>query len=120
MIRFRCYCWVAVVLVIPTAGRADLSEKVQKHMDKGAAAIKVQDFDRALAEFTEAIRLDPKNILLYHSRAAAYHAKGDFAKVIADCTHILKANPRDSYALGNRGVAYSMKNDYDKVARGFG
>jgi Flp pilus assembly protein TadD len=34
-------------------------------------------FDHAIADYTEAIRLDPKNAVAYNNRGLAYRAKGD-------------------------------------------
>ena len=42
------------------------------------------DFEQAIADFTEAIRLKPTASDCYHGRALAYQALGDHAKAIAD------------------------------------
>ena len=43
-----------------------------------------QEWDAAIAEYTEAIRLDPNHNTAYLLRAKAYEAKGDEAKAEAD------------------------------------
>jgi Flp pilus assembly protein TadD len=42
------------------------------------------DHDNAIADFTEAIRLEPKNILAHSCRANAYRALGDEVKAASD------------------------------------
>src|SRR5262245_9696289 len=42
------------------------------------------DYDRAIADWTEAIRLDPKYAIAYNGRAVAYNRKGDYNRAIAD------------------------------------
>jgi Flp pilus assembly protein TadD len=42
------------------------------------------DFDKAIADCTEAIRLDPKNTQAYQNRGVAYGKKGEKAKAEED------------------------------------
>src|SRR5262249_23380295 len=42
------------------------------------------DYDRAIADLNEAIRLDPRRTLAYSERGHAYAAKGDHAKARED------------------------------------
>src|SRR5882672_9868077 len=42
------------------------------------------DLDRGIADYTEAIRLDPKYPKAYYNRGVAYEAKGDHDRAIAD------------------------------------
>ena len=59
------------------------------------------DYDRAIADATEAIRLDPKMALAYVNRAGAYLQKGDYDRAIADATEAIQA--------------YLDKLDYDRA-----
>jgi Flp pilus assembly protein TadD len=43
-------------------------------------------YDRAIADFTQAIRLDPNNAKAYRERGLAYNNKGDYDGAIGDCT----------------------------------
>src|ERR1700722_19551733 len=43
-----------------------------------------KEFDRALADCTTAIRLEPKYSLAYNDRGSAYNHKGDNDRAIAD------------------------------------
>jgi tetratricopeptide (TPR) repeat protein len=71
--------------------------------------------DRAIADYTEALRLDPKLAAAYTQRGAAYVLKGDYDQAIRDCTEAIRANPKDSIAYNNRGVARSNKGEYDQA-----
>jgi tetratricopeptide (TPR) repeat protein len=59
------------------------------------------DFDRAIADYTEAIRLDPKLAIAYYERGVAYHALGDFDRAIADYTEAIRLDPK----LGPKAAA---------------
>jgi tetratricopeptide (TPR) repeat protein len=53
------------------------------------------DYDRAIADCTEAIRLDPKYAWAYSSRGHAFAAKGDFRSALADLMAYLRLDPTD-------------------------
>jgi Tfp pilus assembly protein PilF len=42
------------------------------------------DIDKAIADLTDAIRLDPKSAGTYHDRGLAYHKKGEEVKAKED------------------------------------
>ena len=63
------------------------------------------DYDRAIADYTEAIRLDPKFADAYYERGAAYSAKGDYDRAIADYTEAIRLNPKIHVRYFNRGFA---------------
>ena len=55
--------------------------------DNRANAHRVKgDNDRAIADYTDAIRLDPNFVTAYYNRGVTYRAKGDSDRAIADYT----------------------------------
>jgi tetratricopeptide (TPR) repeat protein len=72
-------------------------------------------YDRAIADFTQATRLDPNNAKAYIERGGAYSAKGDYDRAIADYNQALRLDPNNAVAYSNRGKAYSDKGDYDRA-----
>jgi len=72
--------------------------------------------DKAVADFTEAIRLDPYYARAYHNRGKAYADKGDADKAIADITEAIRLNPYVSEAYYySRGTVYQKIGDIDKA-----
>jgi tetratricopeptide (TPR) repeat protein len=53
-------------------------------------------YDLAIADYDQAIRLDPKDADYYNDRGLAYYAKGDYDRAIADFQQVLRINPADS------------------------
>jgi lipoprotein NlpI len=74
-----------------------------------------RDLDRALADFSEAIRLDPTFALAFNLRGLAYKIKGDFDRAIADDDEGIRLDPTIAAAFNNRGSAYSAKGDVDRA-----
>ena len=77
------------------------------------------DHDRAIADYTEAMRLDPRNGGsadiggAYNDRGDAYQAKGDYDRAIADYNEAIRLNPKYAKAYDNRGDMYKAKGDLD-------
>jgi tetratricopeptide (TPR) repeat protein len=64
-----------------------------------AAALGEGDRDRAIADFDEAIRIDPNHANAFNSRGNAYYAKGDRNRAIADYDRAIAINPALNTAL---------------------
>jgi tetratricopeptide (TPR) repeat protein len=74
------------------------------------------DLDGAIADYSRAIELDPKNGNAYYSRGTAKRARNDLDGAIADFTHTLELDPKDAGAYTSRGVAKSEKGDLSAIA----
>ena len=58
--------------------------KVRRILNRAWAHLTAGEFDAAIADYTEAIRLDPKNAEAYYNRGTAYVGKGDSFRANAD------------------------------------
>ena len=75
-------------------------------------AYKIQgDLDRAIADYTEAVRLNPRDFDSLNNRANAYIATDRFDLAIADFTTILQLQPQYGAAYRNRALARAIKGD---------
>jgi tetratricopeptide (TPR) repeat protein len=74
-----------------------------------------QAYDRAIADFTEALRLDGNNAVIYLNRGEAYIQKADYDKAIADLNQAIRHNPMYARAYISRGLTYNYKGDGDKA-----
>jgi tetratricopeptide (TPR) repeat protein len=109
-----------------TLGRWDLRRKlgtVEKTakgcFHRGYALMQKADYDKAIVEYTEAIRLDPKYALAYTHRAVAYFNKGEVDKAIADNSEAIRIDPKLVVAYRNRGREYGQKNEHAKAIADF-
>ena len=59
--------------------------------------------DRAIADFTEAIELQPDFADAYYNRGIAYHEKREYDRAIVDYTMTIGLKPDLVEAYNNRG-----------------
>src|SRR5439155_983716 len=71
--------------------------------------------EKAIVDYDEVIRLDPKDVYAYIYRGCAYERKGDYDKAIADYDEAIRLDPKGAKAYEIRGAAYHDKGDYDKA-----
>src|SRR5262249_32674896 len=76
------------------------------------------DFDRAIADLSEAIRLDPKHAEAYYLPSVAYCNKRDLAA--ADSREGIRRDPKLAAAYHSRANAYKGKGDFDRAIADFG
>jgi len=69
--------------------------------------------DKMIAEYTEAIRLKPKDANGYYKRGVRYEELGESNKAIADFTEAIEL--KDQRAYVNRAAAYKKKKEYDRA-----
>ena len=73
------------------------------------------DYDKAIADYTEAIRLDPKYAVAYYSRGCDLPEQGRLRQGDCRLHRAIRLDPKLATAYCNRGVAYWNKGDYDKA-----
>jgi Flp pilus assembly protein TadD len=59
----------------------------------GGGWIVKDDLDQAIADFTEAIRLDAKSAAVRYARALAWNTNGDRERAVADLTEAVRLAP---------------------------
>jgi tetratricopeptide (TPR) repeat protein/serine/threonine protein kinase len=79
---------------------------------RGDAYVKLGQNDKAVADCTRAIALDPTDALAWSSRAAAYVGLGLPARAVADYARAIKLEPKNPRPWSNRGNAYLQLRRY--------
>ena len=72
------------------------------------------EYDRAIQDYNQAIRINAKFATAYNNRAIAYDTKGDYDRAIADYEQAIKFKP-SAEAYFNRGNAHLGKSHYDRA-----
>src|SRR6516162_1906708 len=86
-----------------------------EHYNRGIARKAKGDLDRAIADYNQAIRLDPQDADPHYGRGVAWSEKGDLDRTIADYDEAIRLDPKHERAYYNRGVAWSAKGDLDRA-----
>jgi tetratricopeptide (TPR) repeat protein len=73
------------------------------------------DYDQAIADLNQALKLKPDYAEAYNNRAIIYAQKGNYDQAIADISQALKLKPDNADAYNNRGIVYDKKGDYDQA-----
>jgi tetratricopeptide (TPR) repeat protein len=77
------------------------------------------DLDRAIADFDQSIRLNPRNSAAYDNRALALEARGDWDDARKDYNESLRLNPRNASAYLNRAGLFYEEGDFDLALRDY-
>ena len=120
----RFFVGLAVVflgcLAIPAISNADDAED---HFNRGIAWANKGKYDKAIAEYNQAMQLldpnDPNNAAkiasVYFNRGKALNHTGENDKAIGDYSEALRLHPSHPVAYNGRGIAWSDKGEYEKA-----
>ena len=73
--------------------------------NRGNARAELWDLGGAIADYTEAIRLNPEFLSAFNNRGNARADQGDLNGAIADFSEAIRLNPQNVSAFNNRGFA---------------
>jgi tetratricopeptide (TPR) repeat protein len=93
-----------------TSTSGNTPNNAEAYNDRGNAYYNKGEYDRAIADLNEAIRLDPNFVWAYNNRGNAYYNKGDIDRAIADYSEAMRLDPNYAWAYGSRGLAYKNKS----------
>jgi tetratricopeptide (TPR) repeat protein len=82
---------------------------------RGDAYRASHDSGHALADYNEAIRLDPKYTSAYNGRGIVYDDKKDYDRALADYNEAIGLDPKYAPAYSNRALVYYANKDYDRA-----
>jgi tetratricopeptide (TPR) repeat protein len=87
--------------------------KVAALMHSGRQAASTGDLERAIRDFSEAIKIDPKYAYGYSDRGQALFKKGETDRAITDFTAAIQRDPQHGAALRARAMAYLRRGTPD-------
>ena len=85
------------------------------YRQRGLAETKQQNWDGAIADFNEALKLKADDNVVRRFRAFAYMSKQDWPNALEDYNAVLKAKRADTEALERRGFVQMQLKQYDKA-----
>jgi tetratricopeptide (TPR) repeat protein len=103
----------------------DLTEVIRLEPDdaaygnRGALREIKQEYELALADFDEAIHLDPKSANAYYNRGYARFMMNQFDEAIVDFDQAVQLDPQFVRAYNNRGFCRFKKEEYERAMDDF-
>jgi len=87
--------------------------------NRAFAASQRGDWHQAIAEYSEAIRINPHLTEAYFNRALCHSKKKDWENAVTDCTEVLRLKPNHVKAIHWRGVTYRCRGKYQEALADF-
>jgi tetratricopeptide (TPR) repeat protein len=87
---------------------------------RGDALLGKGDYDKAMAEYQEAIRIDVKSGAGYTGRGNVWFAKNEFDRAISEYDEAIRLSPQYKYAYLNRGRAWNRKGEFERSIADYG
>lgn len=89
------------------------------YTNRGIAYASQGEHKRALADFTEAIRLAPDSPFPYYNRGNAYYDRKEYARALADFDAAIAREPEMALAYYNRGLVHQKLGHRNKSIEDF-
>jgi tetratricopeptide (TPR) repeat protein len=114
----RCELFTSLLL-------ADYNESIK--LSKGSTAFVCRgltwqakgDYERAIADLDEAIRLDPKNVAAFQKRGLLWWTRTEYDKALEDFDACVKLQKESGSAFMNRGCAWFSKGKQEMAMADF-
>jgi len=104
------------------------------YYNRGLGRLDEFDYEKAIEDFTEAIRLNPRNAIYYNARALAWLCRDprnaqycshdlarldeeSYSKAFTDLDNAIQIDPQNSALLNSRALGWLDKEDYIKAIR---
>jgi tetratricopeptide (TPR) repeat protein len=101
------------------AGRESTVSLVSAYSRRASAYMRKTDYDRAIQDYGDSIRLNPNDASAYSDRGNAYFYKGDYDRAIQNHDDAIRLNPNYESAYTGRGAAYFVKGDRERAMLDF-
>jgi tetratricopeptide (TPR) repeat protein/S1-C subfamily serine protease len=92
-----------------------LAPRAAFYYHRGYTYSSLQQYEKAISDYTQAIKINSKFTSAYSSRGIAYSSLQQYEKAISDYTQAIKINPKDALIYEVRGIAYSSLQQYKKA-----
>src|SRR5262245_36471397 len=101
------------------SGKQTPQTLVIAYHNRGNAYMAKGEYDRAVQDYGESIKLNPNYARAFNNRGVAYQKKGAHDLAIKDFDEAIKLNPNYVNAFANRAETYESKGEYERATRDY-
>ncbi len=88
--------------------------------ERGVGYFRKKEWDLALADFTESLKINPRDNVLWANRADTYRNKKEYKLALEDSKKSIELNPKNKRNYYVRGLIYYDQNNYEFAIPEFG
>jgi tetratricopeptide (TPR) repeat protein len=96
-------------------GEIPMEDVARIFISRGMAFLSLNDPDRAIDDFSNALELDDKNQEAALSRGGVYLNRKQYERAQGDFSMVIKLNPRSTAAYAGRSRAFQEEGDHDRA-----
>lgn len=89
------------------------------YYQRGIQYFKLEQYDKAIADFSKVVLIDDKFADAYNDRGSAYKLSGNMDKAISDYTKAAELNKKSGLAYNNLGSLYREQKEYDRAINAY-
>ena len=97
------------------SGQLSETDRAITFNNRGNTYFGKKDYDRAIRDYDQAIRVRPNYPEAFNNRGYAYFHKKDYDHAVQNYDQAIKLNPKYAKAFNNRGGAHDEKRQYDQA-----
>jgi len=105
-------------LLAPLHLESGLTE-AQQHYTTGVKLASQGKLEEAIAEYSEAIRLEPRLVPAYYIRGVTYAQLGQYERAVQDYDEAIRLNPQYAQAYYSRSAAYIKLGQMERATQDY-
>ena len=84
------------------------------YVNRGIAYRRLGDIDRAIRDYDQAIRVNPRAADALNNRGNAFRAREEYDRAMRDYDEAIRLDPHYAHALNNRGIIFLELGDLNR------
>jgi tetratricopeptide (TPR) repeat protein len=109
------YAVICLVIFISVVNCYAAKGKAEEFFEQGKKNSSVENADKAIENYSKAIKINPKFAKAYNNRGIAYIWKKNYDLAIADFNKAIELDPNNGKVYNNRAIVYSYQGKTDKA-----
>jgi len=111
---------VLLIALVIFLVHTSVMRKAQTYYEAGMAYYNKSEYDNAISQFSEAIKLNRKYTLANAYRGDSNRMISQYEPALKDLNEAIRLDPADSFAYARRGDVYRLQGQYDLAVKDFG